>query len=174
MLSNARSLRKSQTEAEKTLWHHLRSKQLEGLKFRRQHPIDHYIVDFVCLERRIIIEVDGGQHAPEKEKDKIREDFLTGQGFTILRFWNHEVLVSMEAVLTVIRERCLTLPRPLPSREGREKGSLPPREGSQEWITPAKGGEREGIPPAEGGESRMDHSRQGRGVKNGSLPSREG
>jgi very-short-patch-repair endonuclease len=123
LLSKARSLRKSQTEAEKTLWRYLRSRQLEGLKFRRQQPIGHYIVDFVCLERRIIIEIDGGQHALEKEKDKAREDFLIEQGFAILRFWNHEVLQSIDAVLTVIRERCLgrtevTLPRPLPSREG--------------------------------------------------------
>jgi very-short-patch-repair endonuclease len=107
LLSKAKSLRKWQTEAEETLWHRLRSRQLEGLKFRRQQPIDRYVVDFVCLERRIIIEIDGGQHALEQEKDRVREDFLIGQGFSILRFWNHEVLQSVDAVLTVIGERCL-------------------------------------------------------------------
>ena len=97
-------------------------KQMEGLKFRRQQPIDKYIVDFVCFEHRIIIEVDGGQHAAENNnKDKERDTCLQRYGFKVLRFWNNEVLQNTNEVLAVIRENCLFHPplNPLPSREGK-------------------------------------------------------
>ena len=74
------------------LWKHLRAKQMEGFKFRRQQPIDNYIVDFICLENRVVIEVDGGQHAVEKEKDRERDNYLQRHGFKVLRFWNNDVL----------------------------------------------------------------------------------
>ena len=117
----AKELRKRSADAEKLLWKYLRLEQLEGLKFRRQQPIDNYIVDFVCLKKRIIIEVDGGQHSEEKEKDRERDNYLKKQGFEVLRFWNNEVLTNVEGVLEVIRGNCLKHPplNPLPSREGK-------------------------------------------------------
>lgn len=122
----AKSLRKRSTDAEKLLWKHLRAKQLEGLKFRRQEPIDNYIVDFVCFDKRIVIEVDGGQHAIEKEKDKKRDSYLEVQSFKVLRFWNTDVLLNIEGVLEEIRRCVLDTPSPNPSREGRGiKGKEP-------------------------------------------------
>ena len=119
MIALGKVLRKRPTDAELLLWKQLRLKQLEGLKFRRQQPIDNYIVDFVCFERRIVIEVDGGQHAIQKEDDILRDTYLTQQGFQVLRFWNNEVLQNINGVLEVIKERCLSL---VPARRGR--GSL--------------------------------------------------
>jgi very-short-patch-repair endonuclease len=106
----ARCLRKRPTEAERFLWSRLRMKQLEGLKFRRQEPIKNYIVDFICYENKLVIEVDGGQHAEKKEDDKKRDNWLNLQGFRVLRFWNNEVLGNIEGVLEVIREDCLRHP----------------------------------------------------------------
>lgn len=100
------------------LWQHLRSRQLEGLKFRRQQPIDNYIVDFVCLEKRIIIEVDGGQHAVEKEKDIERDNYLERNGFRVLRFWNNDVLTNIDGTLEVIRKNCLDPPPLTPPVKG--------------------------------------------------------
>ncbi len=115
-----KALRKRLTDAEQLLWNYLRMKQIEGLKFRRQQPIGNYIVDFVCFENRIIIEVDGGQHA-ENNKDRERDLYLQRNGFRGLRFWNNEVLQNINEVLAVIRENCLSHPplNPLPSREGK-------------------------------------------------------
>jgi very-short-patch-repair endonuclease len=103
-----KALRKRPTDAEQLLWKHLRLKQMEGLKFRRQQPIDNYIVDFVCLEKRIVIEVDGGQHAVQKEADIERDAYLRQQGFDVIRFWNNEILQNINGVLEVIRESCLS------------------------------------------------------------------
>jgi very-short-patch-repair endonuclease len=99
----SRNLRKRQTDAENLLWRHLRKKQLEGLKFRRQHPIGKFVVDFVCLERQLILEIDGGQHAIEPEKDNERDHWLISEGYKILRFWNNEVLENLPGVLEVVR-----------------------------------------------------------------------
>jgi very-short-patch-repair endonuclease len=99
----ARSFRKKPTEAEKLLWRHLRAKRLGGLRFRRQQPIGNYIVDFVCFEKRLIIEVDGGQHATQKEKDIERDKWFSEQGFRVLRFWNNEVLRDISIVMELIR-----------------------------------------------------------------------
>lgn len=99
----AKKLRYESTEAEKLVWRYLRARRLDGLKFRRQHPIGGYIADFVCLENRIIIEIDGGQHANEKNKDREREAWLKNQGFKVLRSWNNEVLENLEGILEVIR-----------------------------------------------------------------------
>jgi len=102
----ARQLRRSQTDAEKALWARLKSKQLEGVKFRRQQPLGSYIVDFVSFERKIIVEVDGGQHneGEARERDVQRTAWLKGKGYQVLRFWNNEVLVNTEGVLEKIRE----------------------------------------------------------------------
>ena len=97
-------MRKRQTDAEKVLWWHLQRKQLEGVKFRRQAPIGKFIVDFVSFERKLIVEIDGGQHALEKESDEEREGWLSTQGFKVLRFWNNEDLQDLDGVLEVIRE----------------------------------------------------------------------
>ena len=115
-----KNLRKRPTDAEQLLWNHLRMKQMEGLKFRRQQPIDNYIVDFVCFENRIIIEVDGGQHL-ENDKDRERDSYLQQHEFKVLRFWNNEVLQNTNGVLEIIREECLSHPplNPLPSMEGK-------------------------------------------------------
>jgi len=85
------------TDAEVKLWNRIRSRLL-GIKFRRQHPLGPYIVDFVCLERSLIIEVDGGQHAGSLP-DVHRDEWLQEQGFRILRFWNQEVLGNIDGVL---------------------------------------------------------------------------
>jgi very-short-patch-repair endonuclease len=122
IITLGKALRKRPTDAEQLLWRHLRMKQMEGLKFRRQQPIDNYIVDFICFENRIIIEVDGGQHADKNNKDKERDFYLQQFGFKVLRFWNNEVLQNTNEVLEIIRENCLSRPplNPLPSREGKK------------------------------------------------------
>jgi very-short-patch-repair endonuclease len=114
----AKSLRKRQTEAEKLLWWHFRSKQINGLKFRRQQPIGPFIADFVCFEKRLVIELDGGQHAVEKEKDRQREGWFHKEGFRILRFWNTEVLQNIEGVVEVIQRNCFNHPSLTPPIEG--------------------------------------------------------
>jgi very-short-patch-repair endonuclease len=108
MIALGKILRKRPTEAEQLLWNKLRQQQLEGFKFRRQQPIDNYIVDFVCFEKRIIVEVDGGQHATRSKDDTARDTYLRQQGFQVLRFWNNEVLQNINGVLEVIKERCLS------------------------------------------------------------------
>lgn len=92
----AKTLRKRLTDSERLLWKYLRAKQIEGNKFRRQEPIGKYIVDFVCHEKRIIIEVDGGQHSIDKAIDKERDEWLIEQGYKVMRFWNNEVLENIE------------------------------------------------------------------------------
>ncbi|HEX9757084.1 MAG TPA: endonuclease domain-containing protein, partial [Nitrospiria bacterium] len=118
--ARAKNLRKRPTESEHRLWGRLRAKQIEELKFRRQAPIGPYIVDFVCHEKRIIIEVDGGQHSLERDRDAQREKWLHEQGYRVLRFWNHEVLTNMDGILGVIRETCLNHPPLTPPIQGGE------------------------------------------------------
>jgi very-short-patch-repair endonuclease len=103
----ARKLRKNATYVENILWKRLRSRQVEGIKFRRQQPIGHFIVDFVSLETKIVIELDGGQHADNAIADIERDAFLSQQGFTVLRFWNNDVLDNLDGVLEAIRIACL-------------------------------------------------------------------
>lgn len=100
----ARYLRSNPTDAERKLWSPLRRKQLHGHRFRRQRPIGPYVVDFVCLEASLIIEVDGGQHAEQLAKDEARTRFLEKQGFRVVRFWNNEVLANSTEVLEVIMQ----------------------------------------------------------------------
>ncbi|MGI9229865.1 MAG: endonuclease domain-containing protein [Gammaproteobacteria bacterium] len=99
---NANSLRKSQTDAENLLWYHLRNKQLDGHKFRRQQPIGNYIVDFVCMSQKLVVELDGGQHAEQQARDKERDTWLHKQGYRILRFWNNDVIENCYGVLETI------------------------------------------------------------------------
>ena len=116
---NARQLRKTQTDAERRLWQQLRNRSVAGCKFRRQHPVGFYICDFVCIDRQLVIEVDGGQHAAQIEKDEDRTAYLESKGFTVMRFWNHEVLTETEAVLERILNRLLSdAPHPVPLPEG--------------------------------------------------------
>ncbi|MBT9099922.1 endonuclease domain-containing protein [Methylovulum psychrotolerans] len=104
---NARLLRKNQTDAERWLWQKLRNKQLLELKFRRQFPIDRYIVDFVCLELKLVIELDGSQHIAQADYDEQRRLCLEQRGFKIIRFWNNEVLGNGEGVLDAIYQLVL-------------------------------------------------------------------
>lgn len=100
----ARSMRADSTKAENVLWQALRSKQLEGLKFKRQVPLDGYILDFVCFEARLIVEVDGGQHS-ESQSDAVRDRHFEAAGFRVLRCWNDEVLKNLDGVcLAILRE----------------------------------------------------------------------
>jgi adenine-specific DNA-methyltransferase len=110
----ARELRKNSTEAEQILWKHIRLRQLGGYKFRRQQPLGPYFVDFVCLEKRLIVEVDGGQHSEQVAYDSERSAWLEAQGYRILRFWNNEVLKEIEIVKEVIAEAlaCRITPPP--------------------------------------------------------------
>ena len=94
----ARQLRNNSTDVEQLLWSQIRNRQIAGLKFRRQQRIDFYVVDFICYEKKVIVELDGGQHAISHEKDLSRDKYLKSQGFRILRFWNNEVLQNVEGV----------------------------------------------------------------------------
>jgi very-short-patch-repair endonuclease len=113
LTSRSRGLRKTATDAERKLWSVLRGRQLNGFKFRKQVEIDAYIVDFLCPEKRLIIEVDGGQHTPER--DARRTAYLESQGFTIIRFWNNDVLQNLDGVWTRIEE-ALNIAPPHPTR----------------------------------------------------------
>ena len=116
----AARLRKTTTNAEMLLWKYLRLKQMAVFKFRRQQAIDNYIVDFVCFENRIIIEVDGGQHAEDGKKDIERDSYLKKHGFKVLRFWNNEVMNNIIEVLETIRGHCLYHPPLTPPVKGGE------------------------------------------------------
>ena len=98
----ARQLRVNQTDAEKVLWNRIRNRQLDGHKFVRQLPISGYICDFVCREKRLVIEVDGGQHN-ESTADVIRDRRLTEEGYKVIRFWNNDVFGNLEGVLLTIQ-----------------------------------------------------------------------
>jgi very-short-patch-repair endonuclease len=102
----ARNLRKNPTEVERLLWRHLRAHRFFALKFRRQQPLGKYIVDFICFEKKFIIELDGGQHATDRLNDAERDAWLKSQGFHVLRFWNNEVLSNMDGVLQKILLIC--------------------------------------------------------------------
>lgn len=112
LLTRAKELRTQQTMIEQRLWYHLRAHRFMGLKFKRQKPIGRYIADFVCLELRLIIEIDGGQHAEQTEYDQVRDTWLRSEGYIVLRFWNNEVLQQMEGVLEQIRNVVLQPPSP--------------------------------------------------------------
>ncbi|MCC2609016.1 endonuclease domain-containing protein [Neorhizobium petrolearium] len=100
----ARDMRMDSTRAENMLWQAIRDRKLEGFKFRRQVPLRSYILDFVCFEARLIIEVDGAQHA-ESKSDEVRDAFFQSQGFRVLRFWSDDVVKNLDGtVLTILAE----------------------------------------------------------------------
>jgi very-short-patch-repair endonuclease len=129
----ARQLRSSLTDAEKYLWQYLRRNQLHGLRFRRQHPVSPYIIDFACLEKKLVIELDGGQHSQNQKYDTERTIFLEQHGYRVLRFWNNDVLRNIEGVLETIAsavgENPLPLPGPPPQAGEGENKSSPPLAG---------------------------------------------
>ncbi|MCX7305589.1 MAG: DUF559 domain-containing protein [Hyphomicrobiales bacterium] len=98
----ARTMRADSTKAENVLWQALRNKQLEGLKFKRQVPLEGYIIDFVCFDAKLIVEVDGSQHA-ESESDAARDRHFHAAGFRVMRFWNDDVLTALDGVCMVIQ-----------------------------------------------------------------------
>src|SRR5690348_5276772 len=102
-LKHAKRLRSNMTDAEQRLWYRLRGHRFDGVKFKRQVPIGPYIVDFACISRKLVLEIDGGQHA-ESETDRRRDQWLREQGFHVLRFWNNDVLKQTNSVLEVIMD----------------------------------------------------------------------
>jgi len=115
--SRARKLRENQTDVERKLWSQLRDRHFNGVKFRRQHPIGRFIVDLCCVERRLVAELDGGQHAEQNAADERRTRILERRGFRVLRSWNNEVLDNLEGVLERISEAMgRPHPGPLPLR----------------------------------------------------------
>jgi very-short-patch-repair endonuclease len=120
--ARAKELRNNSTDTERLLWRYLRNSQMEDVKFRRQQPIEAYIVDFVSFDKRIVIELDGSQHAENAEYDEQRSACLRANGFIVLRFWNNEVIENIDGVLEVIRQSCQEVasptPQPPPARGG--------------------------------------------------------
>jgi very-short-patch-repair endonuclease len=98
----ARALRRAMTDAERKLWYALRAHRFEGIGFRRQVPIGPYVADFASHAARLVVEVDGGQHASSAAKDTVRSDWLATRGYRVLRFWNNDVLSNLEGVLAEI------------------------------------------------------------------------
>jgi len=109
--NSVRALRRRMTDAELRIWYFLRGRHLVGFKFRRQHPIGPYVVDFVCLEQKLVIELDGGQHASDPN-DLRRDAFLQRNGFRVLRFWNNEALSHTAAVCESILRTASVTPSP--------------------------------------------------------------
>jgi len=120
MRDRVRSLRRGGTDAEQLLWRHLRSRQLDGFKFRRQMWFCGFIADFACVEAKLIVEADGGQHAEATEYDDRRSAAFAAEGYRTLRFWNNDVLENIEGVLTAIRDAL-----PSPSHPAAPGGPLP-------------------------------------------------
>ena len=118
----ARRLRANATEAEQKLWSQLRKRQLYGFQFRRQYSIGLFFVDFICLEARLIIEVDGSQHADQEEQDKSRSEFLRASGHRVLRFWNSEVMSDIESVVERVAEVLRQTPQTV-KRGGNTRGA---------------------------------------------------
>ena len=98
----ARTLRWNPTDAERLLWRHLRRRKVDGFRFRRQRPFGPYVCDFICLEAKLIVELDGSQHVEQAAYDARRDDFMRSHGFRVLRFWNSHVAAETEAVLDTI------------------------------------------------------------------------
>ncbi|MGE0665737.1 MAG: endonuclease domain-containing protein [Sphingomonadales bacterium] len=126
----ARVLRQKQTDAERKLWYALRDRRFEGFKFCRQFPIGPFFADFLCRREKLVVEVDGGQHADRVERDNARTAFLEAQGYRVIRFWNNDVLTNIEGVMTLVR---LELP---------ETPSFPARVARPPHPSPLPRGER--------------------------------
>lgn len=118
--AKARELRTRFTEAETLLWQQLRGRRFQGFKFRRQRPLGPYILDFVCLEAGLVIEIDGGQHSEQQAYDQQRTALMESQGLTVTRFWNHEVMNETPAVLEKIWQTLQALTPALSRQRERE------------------------------------------------------
>jgi very-short-patch-repair endonuclease len=120
-VQSARRLRHNQTDAERLLWFCLRDRRLTGWRFKRQVPIDHFIVDFFCADAKVILEIDGGQHDEQRTRDADRTAVLESMGYLVLRFWNNDVVRNMdgvlEEILSAIDQGCPPHPNPLPKGE---------------------------------------------------------
>ena len=127
-LTRAKRLRRELTDAERKLWGLLRSRQLNGAKFRRQQPIGPFIVDFVCLDRRLVVEADGGQHSGSK-RDQQRDAWLSSRGYRLLRFWNRDILGNPDGVICVIADALIA---PHPAQAAPESPSPSRGEGNGE------------------------------------------
>ena len=115
----ARALRNNSTDAERHLWRCLRGRQLAGCRFRRQMPVAGYVADFACLEAKLIVELDGGQHLEQRGYDERRDNSLNAAGFRVLRFWDNDVLLETESVLEAILTALVPSPHPgLPPQAG--------------------------------------------------------
>jgi len=116
--TTARHLRRHQTDAERILWFRLRGRRLAGWKFKRQVPIDRFIADFVCTDGKLIVELDGGQHADRTSQDEERTRTLEAMGYLVLRFWNNDVMQNLEGVLeeivNALNQQSLEPPHPTP------------------------------------------------------------
>ena len=136
ILHNARELRARLTDAEQLLWHLLRNRSFCGYKFRRQHPLGRYILDFYCHEERLAIELDGGGHGAEEQAayDAVRTEELEGADIRVLRFWNNQVLMETESVLTALFAALTVAPSP-----GAPRHSSTPSPGA--WRHPLPEGE---------------------------------
>ena len=140
LLENARKLRQTPTDAKALMWFLLRNRKFGGVKFRRQHPISNYVLDFYAPEAKLAIELDGGQHVENSSHDAQRTKELNAQGIRILRFWNHEVFNETEAVLPAIwnalfpdndgHSSISPSPRPSPAGRGGARRVLPLDEGN--------------------------------------------
>jgi very-short-patch-repair endonuclease len=123
-LDFARQLRSKQTDTESLIWSSLRAHRLLGLKFRRQQPIGAYVVDFLCPEKKLIVELDGGQHQERVGYDTVRDAWLKSEGYIVLRYWNNEVIGNLEGVLEDIGRAAGVFaeaspsPQPLPPQGG--------------------------------------------------------
>lgn len=106
----ARSLRSDMTDAEQKIWQAIRGEQIKGHKFRRQYVIGSYITDFACINEKLLIELDGGQHQDQMEYDAKRTEFLLAHGWRVLRFWNNDVMVNMDGVLFSIADALTAAP----------------------------------------------------------------
>ena len=109
-LARARRLRRDMTEAEKKVWYRIRSGQLEGHQFRKQVPLDPYVLDFACLRKRLALEIDGSQHAEISAAEVERNRFLRSKGYSVIRYWNSEVLENIEGVLLDLLAKLNALP----------------------------------------------------------------
>ena len=161
-LQRAQALRQPQTDAEALLWHYLRNKQLDGYKFRRQQPIGPYIADFACLSEKLLIELDGGQHAERTASDARRDRFLQEKGYRVLRFWNHEVFENcfdvLESIYTALHHPPLEggskdaslsgrgfPPPPQPAPNGLASATPPP--GGSDWTVERAQAYLDGMDP---------------------------
>src|SRR3990167_9192678 len=110
MKQRAQDLRRNMTDAENRMWYYLRNRRLGGYKFVREHVIGHYIADFVCREKKLIIEIDGGQHMDAIEYDSLRTKYLENRGYRVLRIWNHEVFKNIQGVTDSVLNLLETAP----------------------------------------------------------------